>query len=145
MPKKQKKTQSSSGTNHDPEILKGLARGPWSLLWANNAEEQGESLSGIDVYAEAPEAPRWAKRWAQSLADALVALNHNSLDALFRLAQQEGFTQDRETFGAYLGFQTVGAGISWDDNLRSPNLKIRCPSSELYEGATTVDLRFIRE
>jgi hypothetical protein len=146
MPKKQKKTQSSSGTDHDPEILRGLARGPWSLLWASEAEALGESLSGIDVYAEAPDAPKWANRWAQSLADAIVALNGNtSLNVIFQQARGEGFAKDRENFGACLGLQVVGAGVRWDDDLRGTNLKIRYPSSELYEGATTVDLRFIRE
>jgi hypothetical protein len=125
------------------EILLGMARGPWACAWASEREEEGESFSGMDIYAAAPDAPRWAAEWAERLAYAVSELNGQSLESLYRAAQEAGFARDRETFGYYLGMQATGAGVRWDDDLSSPGLKVRVPSAEFYEGAQP-DLRFVK-
>ena len=131
---------------HDSEILRGMSRGPWADLWATSQEEAGESFSGQDIYELAPEAPAWAKKWARSLADAIVNLNGElALEQIYEEAVNAGFARDKEAFGYYLGMQASGHGVRWDDDISRANLKIRYPSSELYEGATTVDLRFIQD
>lgn len=130
---------------HDPDILRGMARGPWAVHWANLQEERGRSFSGMDIYEEAPEAPRWVKKWALALADAIISLNGASLGEIYQAARGDGFAKDEESFGFYLGMQATGAGVRWDDDT-SPNatISIKVPSDELYEGARP-DLRFISE
>jgi hypothetical protein len=139
MPKTRRKTPKMK---HDLDILRGMARGPWANHWAAEQEEQGESFSGVDIYDAAPEAPRWAEKWAERLADAIVKINDTPLDHLFAGARAVGFPKDEEAFGFYLGMQAVGHGISWDDDVRGSTLKIGVPSAEFYETAKP-DLRFI--
>ena len=129
------------GAHHDPEILKGMARGPWADHWATEQEEQGESFSGMDIYELAPDAPNWAEKWAQHLADAIMSLNKRTLEELYKIAQQAGFSRDREAFGFYLGMQSIGHGITWHDDFNT-DVKILLPSGEFYEGAKP-DLRFV--
>lgn len=130
-------------TAEDEEILRGMARGPWAIQWANEQEEAGESFSGQDIYEAAPEAPRWTKKWARDLADAITSANGiASLEELYQAAVSDGFAKDRETFGYYLGMQAQGHGVSWDDD-HSADLVIRVPSMELYEGARP-NLRFMK-
>jgi len=128
-------------TSHDRDILRGMARGPWADTWAQEQEEKGESFSGMDIYEIAPEAPRWAARWTERLADAIAEVNDTPLSHLFTAAKAVGFPRDEESFGFYLGMQAVGHGIRWDDDV-STDLKIRVPSMEFYENAKP-DLRFI--
>jgi len=138
------KTKRTRRPAHDEEILRGMARGPWALRWANEEEERGTRFAGgTDLYEAAPEAPRWVARWARGLADAIVSLNDASLEELYEAARADGFAKDRESFGYYLGMQAEGNGVRWDDDV-SPNatVTIRVPSIELYEGASP-DLRFI--
>jgi hypothetical protein len=137
-----------SGAHHDPEILFGMARGVWADLWATEAEEAGESFSGVDIYDAAPDAPDWAEAWAKKLAAAICHLNGDQkLDALFRAAKEAGFPRDREAFGYYLGMQAVGHGVHWTDDVPFTNSKpkILVPSYEFYEGAerSEPDLRFV--
>lgn len=131
-------------SHHDPDILRGIARGPWSDHWATQQEEAGESFSGQDVYDLAPDAPKWARDWAVKLADVLVALNNRSLADLYQAAVDAGFNRDEESFGVALGLQCSGHGVSWDDDIRNPSLKIKYPSTEFYDRVSSVDTRFIR-
>jgi hypothetical protein len=134
----------SKKTAHNSYILRGMARGPWASQWANEQEEQGVRFpGGTDIYEVAPEAPKWAEKWARGIADAIVSLNGQSLDSLYEVARSVGFTKDEEAFGFYLGMQAVGHGVAWDDDFAT-DFKIKVPSSELYEGAKP-DLRFISE
>ena len=150
MPLKKRKAKSraqrSQSQEHDRNILRGMARGPWADTWAQEQEEQGESFSGMNIYDLAPEAPQWAEEWAERLADAIVEVNDTPLDHLFAGARAVGFAKDEETFGFYLGMQAVGHGIRWDDDVssgrRPTDLKIGVPSVEFYEGAKP-NLRFI--
>ena len=131
--------------SHDPEILLGMARGPWACLWGDAEEEAGARLSGVDLYAEAPEAPEWAEEWAKKLAAAIVMLNSASLEEIYRAARQEGFAKDREAFGYYLGLQATGAGVRWNNDLSGSDLKIKIPTTEFYDGVREVDTRFVSE
>jgi hypothetical protein len=138
------------GGHHDPEILLGMARGVWADYWAQEQEEAGESFSGQDIYAAAPDAPTWAEKWAKKLANSIIHLNGDvSLDTLFKAARQAGFPKDRETFGFYLGMEAVGHGIHWTDNVpHSDEIpKILVPDYEFYEGAerSEPDLRFVHK
>ena len=139
MPKTRRKAPRME---HDRDILRGMARGPWADTWAIEQKEQGESFSGMDIYEAAPEAPLWAEKWAERLADAIVKINDTPLSHLFTGARAVGFTRDEETFGFYLGMQAVGHGIRWDDDVRGSTLKIGVPSMEFYENAKP-NLRFI--
>jgi len=141
MAKAKRKASRTPSSRHDTEILLGMARGPWADRWANEQEEAGESFSGQDIYELAPEAPRWAEAWAVRIADAIVKLNGASLDELYHVAQREGFSKDREAFGFYLGMQSCGHGVAWDDDFAT-DVKIKLPSAEFYEGAQP-DLRFV--
>lgn len=133
-----------AASHHDSDILKGIARGPWSDHWATEQEEAGEDFSGQDIYDLAPEAPKWARDWAKEIADVIVAQNGTSLENLYQAAVNEGFSRDEESFGIALGLQCAGHGVSWDDDVRNSNLKIKYPSTEFYEGVSDVDTRFIR-
>jgi len=142
MPKtamRNKKTASAPG--YDPEILRGMARGPWASLWADEQEEKGESFSGVDIYEAAPEAPAWARRWAENLASKIVLLNVDrrrlsdkpGLEGLYEEALLCGFQKDKEAFGFYLGMQSIGHGVSWTDDLRGkPAIEIKLPYDEFY-------------
>jgi len=112
------------------------------MLWAEKEEEKGHRLGPIDIYYEAPEAPRWALRWARQLADKIVLLNVDrvrtggevGLEGLYQEAVRAGFTKDRETFGFYLAMQSIGHGVAWDDDVAGgADLKIELPCDEFYE------------
>jgi hypothetical protein len=133
-------------TSHHPEILRGMARGPWADTWASEQEEKGRSFSSMDLYEVAPEAPRWTEKWAKKLASSIVALNQLSLDDLYAVACEAGFQKSEETFGFYLGMQAVGHGIAWTDDISGNAPKILIPSYEFYHGAenSEPDLRFVK-
>lgn len=141
MPSRSPKTRKPE---HDPEVLRGMARGPWALAWADREEERGRRFAGgTDLYEAAPEAPRWTKKWARDLADAIIAANEvASLEVLYQAAVADGFGKDRETFGYYLAMQAEGHGVRWDDN-HSADLVIRVPDMEFHEDARP-DLRFMK-
>ena len=141
------RNKNTTDDRHHPEILRGLARGPWADAWASEQEEKGRSFSGMDLYEVAPEAPRWAEKWAKKLASSIVALNHLSLDDLYAVACEAGFQKSEETFGFYLGMQAVGHGVAWTDDLSARDTpKILIPSYEFYHGAenSEPDLRFVK-
>jgi len=117
----------------EAEILSGMARGPWAEHWAQEQEEAGERLSGVDIYDAAPATPKSAEKWARELWIALSIANHGlSLEDLYRAAVASGFAKDRETFGFYLGMQATGAGVSWHDDIRGDHVEIKIPYSEYY-------------
>lgn len=127
------KNQIRALSRTDP-ILFGLSKGPWSLWWANQEEENGRSFSGQDVYELAPDPKSDAVAWAEDIAAQLKRLNGSpSLDALYDLARQAGFDKSPEAFGMYLGCQTAGHGISWCDDLDADAGRlIAVPSREFY-------------
>lgn len=134
-------------TAHDPDILRGMARGPWAVHWANEAEEAGESFSGVDLYEIAPKTPRWAEKWARRLADSIAGLNQASLSELYQHAVSVGYSRDKESFGYHLGMQSTGEGVSWsDDSSAGHHGDILLPYYVFYEGAEThdPDIRFAR-
>ena len=153
MPKSKKKqpalrSDRAAGTEHDTDILFGMARSVWACLWGDEQEELGENLSGVDLYEDAPETPNWAEKWATKLADCIVRINNGrELSQLYFMAQQSGFTRDMETFGSYLGMEAVGSGLHWTDSLSSGQtpLPILVPAYEFYEGAerSEPDIRFV--
>jgi hypothetical protein len=109
-----------------------MAKGPWADHWAQAQEERGRSFSGQNIYDLCPEPPKWAERWARSLAADIVGSNEGlNLDALYLAARHEGFDKAREDFGFYLGCQACGMGIGWDDDVSS-DLKIKVPYREFY-------------
>ena len=122
---------TSHRPKHDSDILAGIARGPWALLWADEQEEKGRSFSQIDIYEAAPKTPAWAKKWAREVADEIVKLNNNtSLRYLYDLVSANGFPYDAENFGSKLGCQVTGHGISWSDDTDLPHDTIKRPYSE---------------
>jgi len=143
MPKRKKNTDQSIifGSPESQEILTEMARGPWASLWGDEQEAAGESLSGVDLYQAAPPTPRWAIRWAEDLAHKIVLANLNrarlsdkpGLEGLYEEARRAGFAKDRETFGFYLGMQSIGHGVNWTDDLRGrPDVEIVLPYDEFY-------------
>ena len=135
-----KRSKKTSIADHDPEILTGMARGPWASLWAEEQEEKGESFSGRDIYEDAPATPKWALKWATQLGDKIVLLNTDrrgrksslpGLAGLYEEAVADGFRKDKETFGFYLGMQSIGHGVAWDDD-HSSSMEIVLPNVEFY-------------
>lgn len=121
-----------SKSEHNTEILYGMARGPWADHWSHVQEERGRSLSGQNIYDICPEPPRTAKAWARRLADSIVEANDGlGLEPLFLSARDAGFEKSREDFGFYLGCEATGMGIRWDDDI-STDLKIEVPYREFY-------------
>jgi hypothetical protein len=145
MPRSSKKSSRKPrrrDTDADSDFLRGMARGPWSLQWADEQEEEGRSFSGVDIYEASPEAPRWALRWARQLADKIILLNVDrvrtgsevGIEGLYQEAVRAGFAKDRETFGFYLAMQSIGHGIAWDDDVPGgADLEIKLPHDEFYE------------
>ena len=119
--------------NLDP-ILFGIAKGPWALEWANREEENRRSFSGQDIYPQAPLPPNDAVTWANDIAAQLKRLNHvSSLEDIFNKAMSLGFNKSTEDFGALLGCQAAGHGISWADDLEPGSYEqIEIPSREFY-------------
>ncbi len=91
---------------HDPEILRGIARGPWVYLWSYERDvESDEDFS--EIMSRAPQTPPWVTRWASELADAVVAVNGLSLRGLYETARKVGFRDLPEAFGRYLGLRST--------------------------------------
>jgi hypothetical protein len=133
-------------TENDAEIIRGITKGPWADLWANQQEEEGSSFSGQNIYDLAPEPPRWAKTWGKKVASIIERINGSTLTDLYKSAVVVGYPHDAEQFGVHLGMNLIGHGIKWTDDV-SPGhgIKIRVPATEFYDGVTSVDERFIRD
>jgi hypothetical protein len=135
-----KKSSDPKIDQENAEFINGIARGPWANMWGDLQEEKCRSLSGVNLYDAAPATPRWAKEWAKNLAAKIVLLNVDRprrstapyLEGLYQEAKLEGFKGSREAFGFYLGCQSVGMGIAWDDNI-STSFKIELPYEEFYK------------
>jgi hypothetical protein len=126
------KTMISHLQKEDP-IMFGLAKGPWALEWANRQEAKGKRLGGVDVYEAAPLPPFEAVTWAEDVASQLVRLNGMSLLDLYQRAIECGLNKSTEQFGALLGCQIAGHGISWTDDLPSGcDHLIQRPHREFY-------------
>jgi hypothetical protein len=119
---------------HQNPILFGIAKGPWSLEWADREEEKGRSFSGQDIYAQAPNPPSDAVVWAEDIATQLKRLNMvNSLEDLYTIAARRGYPHDEEAFGTHLGCQAAGHGISWSDDAEAGHDRdIEIPSRDFY-------------
>lgn len=120
---------------HDKEILAGIPAGVWADLWATEQEELGRSFSGQDIVEAAPKPPAWARKWAKELADGIVLLNRKSLEDLYEMVENAGFSRGREDFGLLLGMQAVGHGISWSDDVshsKLPHDAIKLPRADFY-------------
>jgi hypothetical protein len=101
---------------------------------ADREEEKGRSFSGQEIYGQAPNPPSSAMFWADDIAAQLLHLNRmQSLTALFAKATSLGFDKSPEDFGALLGCQAAGHGISWADDLAPGSYdQIDVPSREFY-------------
>lgn len=126
-------------SKHNKDILKGIARGPYAMEWAERQEERGRSFSGVDIYEAAPNTSAKAKKWGSGLADKIVLLNAKkfqdpsmSLEKMFEMAVAEGFAKDREAFGFYLGMQAIGHGVAWDDDISGSSIEFELPYAEYY-------------
>lgn len=132
-------------TAYDPEILAGIARGPWAMHWADREEERGRRLGRVDVYDAAPRTPRWALRWARDVAGAIVHASSKedgrvpTLTELYERARALGYARDAESFGSHLGMEHIGHGIGWTDDVRASradtDAAISIPHGEFYERA----------
>jgi len=133
-------------TRHDPDVLRGMALGPWALHWADREEQRGRTYPGENLTEVCSRPPKWARQWAERLADAIVELNGASLLTLYENAvNRAGYREDEEAFGIHLALQATGSGSSWKDSAVAPsNSPVGVPSDEFYEGARP-DLRFVRE
>jgi hypothetical protein len=115
----------------DP-ILYGIAKGPWALHWAEQQEEQGRTFPGEDLYEICPPPPSDAVRWAEDVAAQLVKMNDvKTLEDLMMIAVENGFAKDEEDFGAYLGCEAAGHGVTWHDDLDCGSI-IKIPDREFY-------------
>lgn len=124
---------------HEPDILEGMARAVFSSDWANRQEERGRSFSGVDIYDAAPKTSSAAKKWARVQAARILQMNKKlpSLTKLFELVQKGGFKRDAESFGAALGLQISGHGVSFTDDMpreaaRMFEKTFRLPHSEFF-------------
>lgn len=126
---------------YDDDILKGMARVVFADQWAVRQEEKGRSFSGQDIYDVAPKTPPAAKKWAKLQAAQILRVRPKlpSLTKLFELAQKAGYKRDAESFGAGLGLQIVGHGVSVTDNMPAEQARIfgaflekALPRSEFY-------------
>lgn len=119
---------------HDPQILAGIPRGVWTLLWADEQEEKGRSFSGQELTSIAPPTPPWAKKWGKKIADDIVRLNGGkSLAELYDFIVGYDYPNDKEQFGLSLGLQAVGHGVSWaDDTPKLESDDIKLPRTEFY-------------
>lgn len=107
------------------EILNALARTAWALAWADWAEENGESLSGLDIVDAAPATPASAMEWGRAVLLATEELNGVSIDDVLRRAADADETEPdsgyAEDFGSDLAMMVMGHGVSWfDDHARFP-------------------------
>lgn len=100
--------------------------------WASRMDENGESLSGLDVLEAAPETPREAVLEGAELAGSYEAVAGCGIDALYRRALQAHFgpgydfdalegtrKHGLEHFASDLALQALGAGAAWDDDHES--------------------------
>jgi len=121
---------------HDPIILEGMARGPYSIEWANKKEEKGHTFRGKDIYEIAPRTPSFAKKWAKELREQILSLNNApSLTYLYEFAKSKGYKNVPEIFGFHLGMESIGHGLSWHDDadyrLTKPD-DIKLPHTGFY-------------
>jgi hypothetical protein len=128
-------------------VLEGMAKGPWSVYWAEEEESNGKSFFGIDVYKEAPTPPAWANRWAKKVSEEIVKLNKRKIGMVLKgiktsigdiansifYAYPEKKQPDYEQIGMWLGCQAAGMGINWTDNLpyKAP-FSLKVPQREFY-------------
>lgn len=129
----------SSNADQDDTIIEGLAKLAWAMRWADEeeAKEDGENFSGVDIYDAAPEPPKEAFKWAKEVAAQITKSNGATLTELFERAQEAGFPGDAESFGADLSHEANGTGIDWTDRVmggggRDLRHAIKVPRKEFY-------------
>lgn len=135
---KKKAASAKSGkadTSKDKSIIEGMAKLAWAMRWADEeeAKEDGENFSGVDIYDAAPKPPKKAFDWAKSIGAEIAKDNGLTLTALYEKAKAAGFPNDAESFGADLSHKANGSGVDWNDRLTSANrFDIKVPRKEFY-------------
>lgn len=60
-------------------LVRAMSRTMWALAWADEAEEQDVSLSGVNFYVSAPKTPELAYKRCDCLVTQILERNHVSL------------------------------------------------------------------
>lgn len=120
------------------QVLTGIAKAIFATAWADQQEEQGNSLSGQEIMDVMPEVPVEAKFKAKEILQDIEQANHKSINELFQDAcKADGGECNPEEFGHYLAMQTLGHGVSWFDD--HANFPLTVPHDEFHWDGPTMN------
>jgi len=126
------------------EILEGIASALHGSNWADRYEESGGSLSQTEILDVMDPITSEAKKSASEIYSDIEKTNsidlENFVENLFKKIEVRSsrFFSDAELFGYYLGMESLGHGVSWEDDHPPHNLKISF--TEFFEDLTFDDL-----
>ncbi len=118
------------GLDYDfDRFAEAAGRTMFADAWATRMEENGESLSGLDVLEAAPATPREAVLEGATVAGRYEALSGLGIGALYHKALEAHFGPDHavddlsddprhgmDHFASDLACQALGMGVRWDDD-----------------------------
>lgn len=107
-------------------IIDGMATILWGSAWADHVEErQCTNISGCEITEIMPDVPKEAREHAERIASAYEKLNGCTLETLYQRAldadaltvrKYPALLDGPERFGECLAYETMGAGVSWEDD-----------------------------
>lgn len=137
-PRETKPHHFAVNTSYVPdEFVESAARAFFVSAWANAAEEQGESFSGMQLMDVAPATPNEVIEHAARFIKSVEKLNGRSIDELYdEAANAPGKyyrDPDPSEFGHYLAMEAMGHGVNWYDNHPVPRAgKFVVPAVEIH-------------
>jgi len=126
-PRETKPHHFAVNTSYVPdEFVESAARAFFVSAWADAAEEQGESFSGMQLMDVAPPTPDEVIEHAARFIKSVEKLNGRSIDELYAEAANAPDEADHSReptpseFGHYLAMEAMGHGVSWYDDHPEP-------------------------
>jgi len=115
------------GPEVNESILEGIARAIFVFAWADEAEEAGQSFSGMDVMEVAPPTSPEAMKEARALYSEIEQSNNIDLATFVPPGLGDvdwpGPSVENE-FGHYLALEALGHGAAWSDDWPEHGLTI---------------------
>lgn len=110
------------------ELTESFARTIFVLAWADAMEEDGISLSQVDLMKDAPKTSPGAFSAARKFMEDFGAANNRPVSKLYEqllLDDDLGDTgKNRGDFGYYMAMEALGHGVSWADDHHQHSLEV---------------------
>lgn len=104
------------------QIRESMAKAFFAAAWADWQDKYGDGVGmGVEIMDVIPdEYPQSAYDAADKLITGMEKINGMSIERIFEICRDEPGDHrgepDEDEFGHYMAMQSMGHGVSWDDN-----------------------------